>query len=322
MIKIKRAALPVSITAFHLKDKLAADGVTQITSAERELERAVVFFTSPLHYANEKKLTKKTFAFAIYKDALLAEHMEAVFHNKCAYCESRFAHVTPKDVEHFRPKSEINTGSGVLAPGYYWLAGDWDNLLVSCPDCNRARKHKVPNQPKAVLLGKETQFPLSDEKRRVRQSGPLKAEDAVRLLLNPCTDDPDKHLAFDDDGLIHPRQIRGKPSPRGEASITVYALQRKRLVEERKRVLNDLKFVLDELEQAAEDYHQLAALNAPAAALTAKQSQILRVKKKLEEMFSAEAPYLAMLRQWLDAKLTQGAFGRLKKFGIDLSTLL
>lgn len=48
----------------------------------------------------------------------------------------------PLDVEHFRPKSEIDEvdpatfrpvpGRAPTAPGYYWLAAAWSNLLPSC----------------------------------------------------------------------------------------------------------------------------------------------------------------------------------------------
>jgi len=76
----------------------------------------------------------------------------------------------------------------------------------------------------------------------------ITAEEPFRLLLNPCTDRPAEHLTFDDQGLVHPQpDAHGQPSEKGRISIAVYALQRKRLVEERLRVLDRLRFQLAQL---------------------------------------------------------------------------
>jgi uncharacterized protein (TIGR02646 family) len=247
------------------------------------LEKAFAHFTDPKNYADEQKLTKSKFNFTLYKDPDLAKALEAVLGKKCAYCESCFAHVTPKDIEHFRPKSEITTKDGTLQPGYYWLAGDWDNLLVSCADCNRSRKHEVPGQPKKVKLGKDTQFPLSNESQRVRSQSSLAAEDAVRLLLNPCTDDPEVHLMFNEEGLILPRpDAQGVPSRMGEVSIFVYALQRKALVEERRVVLNRIKFFFEELDSNLRLRIELVRNGASAAAIALNSS--LERKKEMERV--------------------------------------
>lgn len=317
MIKVIRGSLPKTIQAFHVKSVLAADGITMLTKANDELERAVRFCTDPKHYLGEKKLIKKEFSFTVYKDPELAALLEIVFNNKCAYCESRFAHVTPKEVEHFRPKGSIDTGSGTLRPGYYWLAATWDNLLVSCPHCNRRQNHKVPNQPKTVLLGKGSQFPLSDERRRVRRSRSLRREEEVRLLLNPCIEDPEKYLTFDERGLIHSRKVKASARVMAETSIAVYALQRKQLVEERLRVLNDLRFLFQQLEVLVSDAYNLALLKAPANMLTEKKEQMHRVKEKVQEMFRADAPYLAMLRNWIRTNHKRGELAKLRRFGID-----
>lgn len=54
------------------------------------------------------------------KQALLAET-----NSKCAYCESKFGHVTFGDVEHVVPKSEDPSR---------WFS--WSNLTVACDVCN------------------------------------------------------------------------------------------------------------------------------------------------------------------------------------------
>lgn len=54
------------------------------------------------------------------KDALLAET-----HQKCAYCESKFSHVTYGDIEHIAPKDSRPE-----------LTYDWVNLTLACDVCN------------------------------------------------------------------------------------------------------------------------------------------------------------------------------------------
>ena len=54
------------------------------------------------------------------KDALMAET-----HSKCAYCESKFRHVTYGDIEHVVPKSSEPSR---------WFR--WSNLTIACDVCN------------------------------------------------------------------------------------------------------------------------------------------------------------------------------------------
>lgn len=153
MIRIHRDPNPPAIDAFTKQTKADREiaelrGGNKITRAQDELAQAIAFFTDPANFKNDQndtKVSKKTCTFKVYRDPAVIKALEAVFGAKCAYCESRFAHVTPKDIEHFRPKSAIeNKDSPPLLPGYFWLAGEWTNLLVSCPDCNRARNREVP----------------------------------------------------------------------------------------------------------------------------------------------------------------------------------
>lgn len=323
MIKCDRGALPATIKVYAVKSVKALDGVTKVTRAEQELEKAVAFFSNPANYAGEAKLTKETFPFAVYKDPELVAVLEAAFGNKCVYCESDFGHVTPKDIEHFRPKSEISADAATLRPGYYWLAGDWDNLLVSCPDCNRARKHSVPGQPKRVKLGKETQFPLSDEKHRARNRMPIGSEEGARLLLNPCVDQPADHLTFDNQALVHSRpDAAGHPSPMGTVSIAVYALQRKGLVEKRLEVLNSFRHEFDQLNYLVKNHNTLKGLGASAGVLAANAAQIRAVKDEIRSMLDGKAQYLAMLGGWIRQAQRKGGCALLEQFGINLTKLI
>ena len=99
-------------------------------------------------------------------------------HGKCCYCEK----ISCGEIEHYRPKRAVRQSpkSTNLYPGYYWLAYDWDNLLVSCTDCNRN---------KSIL------FPLEDETTRAR-SHHDNIQDEKPLFINPAKDEPREHICF------------------------------------------------------------------------------------------------------------------------------
>jgi uncharacterized protein (TIGR02646 family) len=321
MILVQKGPAPPMIRVFTTKDAKAPDG-TLMTGAALEQKRAIEFFTNTDNFANEAKITKKSFVFKIYRDPELGAELERIFGKKCAYCESVFAHVTPKDVEHFRPKSKINTGTGDLVPGYFWLAGDWDNLLVACPDCNRGRKFDVPGQPKRMRLGKSTQFPLASEKARVRRPKSLAKEDALRLIIDPTREEPSEHLTFDSQGLILARpDPAGQPSPKGLASITVYALQRKVLVEERRRVLDLFVSQVVQLQTAIQNLNDFMAAGS-AAGIERNREAIRGLKVTIKGMLGKDAPYIGMLRDWIRRQKAAGAFPDLAKAKVDLEDFI
>jgi len=150
--------------------------------------------------------------------------LERLCDSKCAYCEAPAPASMAWDVEHYRPKGRVSERAD--HPGYYWLAYDWDNLLLACELCNRRRKDR-PTWEEASpgpAAGKADRFPLADERTRAMDpSGDLDAE--VRLLLDPTRDDPEEHLTFDVNGHALPRE----GSRMGAMSIDVYHLNRRRL---------------------------------------------------------------------------------------------
>jgi uncharacterized protein (TIGR02646 family) len=322
VIRIERGPCPPAMKVYTRKTVKAFDG-RKVTKAEQEMEKAVAFFTNSQHFNNEQKLTTETFDFAVYKDPEVREQLGAIFGTKCVYCETDFGAVTPKDIEHFRPKSEITTANGTLVPGYFWLAGEWDNLLVSCPDCNRKRVHEMPGEPEKVTLGKQTHFPLADERHRARDRAPLTHEETVRLLLHPCVDHPENHLSFDEKGLIHPRaDAGGVESAMGTKSILVYALQRKPLVERRLKVLNEFRLLFNQLNFLLKNHNNLKALGAPASDVADNLAQIGTVKAAMWGMLTPKAEYLAMLRGWIRTVKATNQCERLEQFGIDIGALI
>ena len=90
-----------------------------------------------------------------------------------------------RDVEHFRPKGAYQklNSTNLTYPGYYWLAYNWDNLMLSCEKCNRSYKRN--------------QFPLQTEAtRKLFHNHPNSIPNEDPLLINPNFEDPSVHIIF------------------------------------------------------------------------------------------------------------------------------
>ena len=180
----------------------------------------------------------------VYADSEVRAALEELFHWKCAYCGGDIASAT-WDVEHFRPKGRVHERPE--HPGYYWLTYAWSNLYAACQYCNQHRRDKPTwGEPtEGPAAGKLDQFPLADESTRAMEpEDNLGAED--RLLIDPCEDDPEDYLGYEPNGQIF--AIRS--APRGETSIDVYALRRKRLVEQRREVWDEAVELLRVIQRA------------------------------------------------------------------------
>ncbi len=323
MIHVPRTTEVPAPDLFTKKTRKALDGVTPVTRAEEETEKAIAFFTDPANYRDEQKLTREKQRFSVYNNSNVVEALKQVFRNKCAYCESCFDAVAPQDIEHFRPKGEVDTGTSILRPGYYWLAANWDNLLLSCIFCNRSQKHETPGVDGKVKMGKLTQFPLSDENHRVRHHDEdLAQEEPYRLLLNPCLDsDTEQHLRFTEDGLIKPAKIAGAASAKAETSIRVFALQRKGLVDARKEEALELTLQFETVCDAALDLTE-AIEESNLAKITRKERQLKREFDRLESRMAPTAPYLALKRQLVRGAHSTGDLADLAALGMNPADLL
>ena len=279
-------------------------------------------------HMNSAQNARKPFAFAVYKSEDVKRSLEDLFHGKCAYCEGFVASTAPFDVEHYRPKGEVEGAPG--HPGYWWLAMAWDNLLPSCIDCNRRRWQDLPAAPPGwqadpklladwgarVQLGKQASFPIAGT-RAEREDADLDAEQA--LLLDPTRDDPAAHLRFHIDplmplGLVLPKLVDGAPSPRGLASIRTYGLNRLGLVQERTRILRKLSFLAHMIDELTEI---IADLAPPGAAVPDKDKRIagrlaLLIQLVLDEirgMAREDQPHSSLVVAWaaaLEVPNTQG----------------
>lgn len=192
-----------------------------------ERDAAVAYYTA----ATWDKKTSYS-KFEAYKLTVVKRALAELFHGKCAYCESKYIATQPMDVEHYRPKAAVVIRGKTRKPGYYWLAANWENLLPSCTDCNRAREQEIPGEDPQVV-GKANRFPLGDEAKRWRKHDADCEEEP--LLLNPCADKPERHLKFMKDGTVYASlKENRRRDPRGLATIRVCGLQRRGLVAERR----------------------------------------------------------------------------------------
>jgi len=139
-------------------------------------------------YIDENKYNSR------YKYDDVKKKLSSIYYDKCAFCEQR---IEQSHVEHYRPKKGKNKGTGQHHDGYHWLAFSWDNLLLSCPDCN---------------TNKGTHFDITDTRVTFNAS-----EDKIKgintlsssyditespKMVNPEVTDPDGFIEFNREGKI------------------------------------------------------------------------------------------------------------------------
>lgn len=238
----------------------------------------------------------KSFAYSVYKDNQVKEALKKLFNGKCGYCESQILLVSTGDIEHFRPKGGFLDDKGDLQqPGYYWLAANWNNLLLSCSNCNRTNSFYIIGKGK-LTVGKLNQFPLSNEIHRIRKPlDDFNNEELYQLLLDPCKDNPSKHLIFHHSGLILPKKLGRGRSKKGKHSIDVYALQRKELVEARETLVIKIKAQIKSVENSIYMQNLIGIGVNPII----DQSLIDEVET-LKNYLNDNEPFLALAHQLID----------------------
>lgn len=169
------------------------------------------------------KNQNRNFPFKAYKE--VKDILVDMFNEKCAYCESDISPVAYGDIEHFRPKNayQVAKKERLNYPGYYWVAMDWNNLLLSCTTCNRTYK--------------KNQFPLVNEANRKKKHDDVVTEEP--LLINPCDEkiNPQDHIYFTEEGLV---MFTPGDGGKGEKSIEVYGLANPKLTRNRKKLAKEI----------------------------------------------------------------------------------
>lgn len=184
-------------------------------------------------------------------------------YSKCAYCESKISRKY-NDVEHYRPKSL-----------YYWLGHEWNNLLYSCPICNRSYK--------------KDNFPLKDETARVTMPGDLTVEQP--LVINPVTDEPSAHIVY------HRYEMVGL-TDEGKTTINLFHLNDR---EERAELIDDRARIFEQYSNAKECFETAQKiLQSPllSAELRGKMDEMIHSLSRAIELYaSKDAPYSGMFIQ-------------------------
>ena len=206
------------------RSRIPVPAVLLSERANQERERIRTLLSGSKDHLDQLRITFNSTLYVEAKPALLE-----VFHSKCAYCESALGAHAPVDVEQFRPKQGAANLTGDKEQHYYaWLAYEWDNLLIACIECNRSRRSE------GRTIGKGNRFPVPGARAPVFSSVADCRAIENALLLDPCFDRPEEHLAFDRSGACLPLTERGR------VSIDVFALDRPHLAAERRRVWQDV----------------------------------------------------------------------------------
>lgn len=251
----------------------------------------------------------KSSDFSAYGNRSVREALREMFHGKCAYCESKIAGTQDTDVEHYRPKKGVSEAddAGVAHPGYWWLAMQWENLVLSCQHCNQSRSYHViiPDgldteaELKAFLeqggrtrAGKLNAFPVEGNLWVTDETGNLATEKP--LILNPVDMTPDEHLEWVLlDGASTVRAKDG--SPVGEATRTILGLNRRWLEEERRIRLLEMRRLRNRLIDKLNRW-----LETDNAALAdAYQESAQEAIDDLRAMTGDEQPFAGMARAFL-----------------------
>lgn len=247
------------------------------------------------HYITEGK--KDAFPHKLFKKNEVKIALETLFNGKCAYCESDVITTSAIDKEHFRPKTSVKDKiSKTSVRGYYWLAADWDNLLLACPHCNRTGTHQSINNDEFVS-GKLDFFPISDETKRAIYGGDLDEEEKVRLLINPCIENPELLIQYNSDGEILPLgSISKREEEMVETSVMTYGLNRSTLHKKRREKWMLIEGQILIIKELYDDYIETSK--------SKYLDRLIREFEKLKRYKSIDKEYLGVARFILRQELT------------------
>ena len=250
----------------RVEKPLKAPKILTTKGAEQTQKDCAAYNIHPSDYrsgAKKFEFNGKIYSAKSVKNALLKAQ-----YNKCCYCESKFLSTSYGAVEHFRPKGAVQQKRGQRQgyPGYYWLAYDWDNLLVSCERCNSSHKGSL--------------FPLADQKRRAQSHhDDIKAEQP--LFVNPAREDPRRHIHFCGEVAMPSTKM-------GRETIQGMGLRRADLEEARRESLAYLR-----------SFRDIVKLGKRFTDLN-RQDLVEDARKRLAAAILPEAKYSAMAQDFLD----------------------
>lgn len=174
----------------------------------------------------------------IWTSESVRDGLSRIFLSKCAYCESPVDRDQRGEVTHHRPTGNaISDRDRPFAPEgtdhYSWFAYEWENLFLSCAECNRSKRNF---------------FPLNGPRARLRCTWSEAETSEQALLINPCRSEPRKHLQFWINGtVIGVDEV-------GSTTVNVLSLDRSNLTQARS---NKFRQCLIALEHGRHDRQEL-----------------------------------------------------------------
>lgn len=165
------------------------------------------FRSSPQERQHRPPLETKTLATAFLGS------LRSLFHDKCAFSE-RVTIYHPV-VTHLRPPYDSLGDEGIDRESYWWAAYRWSNAYLAHP---------------RTVLAKGNSYPVTGPRAKAED------DDETALLLDPCRDDPNRHLRFAENGFVYPvasSDLAKGRFHRGEMTITLLELNEESLVRAR-----------------------------------------------------------------------------------------
>jgi uncharacterized protein (TIGR02646 family) len=189
----------------HISRAKAPDAFAH-SSLKKEATKASRFFKDK---KASKRLQVRFEFFPLMSVREIRTALLKTFRAKCAYCESPVS-TESAEISHFRPQSGAMNSRGRMSPDHYWwLAYEWENAYLTCAPCKRS---------------KGDYFPIRANKRAPPGTLGISLRREYPFLLDPCFDQPERHLAFHASGEVEAKTSRGK------ASVALFDLNRADLV--------------------------------------------------------------------------------------------
>lgn len=211
MIKVDRNKIEIPQVFFSSEMKIAEENLSKFYSGRKE--------------TRSQKRFLQNFESEFRTPILKA--LNSLFNSKCAYCESKLINKKSYNYDHFRPKNGARGMEKEFAgEHYWWLTYEWANFYSSCNHCNQY---------------KATWFPVSGKRAKIKTPYKQIILEENNLLIDPCKDNPEDHLTFDFNGTIKAN------TERGNITIEILQLNRKKLIDARKQTINDLYSDWEEL---------------------------------------------------------------------------
>lgn len=167
-----------------------------------------------------------------------------LYDSRCAYCGCYYPQEM-LEVEHYRPKNHYQPDNQKKINehqnhnGYYWLSLSWDNLLLSCRNCNGSKSSIFD------IEDKDNRATYSEEAHKewslIHKLSGLYDDQEKPLLINPEKEDPIPHFSFSKNG--HVKWLTEK----GKNTLNVCNLDRDDLVEKRAEIIEDFETELIDL---------------------------------------------------------------------------